>query len=385
MATIQELTFIRKGRLEWREVPCPRIGGPKEALVRPIVAARCDGDGVFLFHDVSRVLNLGVSLHLIDPAVRELGTPPLSGPFPYGHECIGEVVEVGDDVTTLAIGQPVIVPWSISCGACATCGAGLTSHCERKSSKLAAYGFGGRAGGWGGAVSDLLRVPHAEGMLVPLPAGLSPVDLASASDNIPDAWRTVGPHLKLRPGSPVLVVGGRASSIGLYAAGIAVAMGSSQVDYVDWDRGRLTVAASLGAHPIEVNRPARWFGGAYRPRPGAYPIVVDASSRERGLQFAVRAVAPGGVCTTVGYYFRKGTPLPLWHMYLNGTRLHVGVSNARADLPAVLDLVARGKFRPQLVSTVIADWDQAAEAILDRDAIKVVVARKSVFAPGPKA
>jgi threonine dehydrogenase-like Zn-dependent dehydrogenase len=79
----------------------------------------------------------------------------------------------------------------------------------------------------------------------------------------------------------------------------------------------------------------------------------------------------------VGYYLRAGTPLPLWQMYLNGTRLHVGVSNARADLPAVLDLVAQGKFRPQLVSTVIADWDEAAEAILDRDATKVVVARST--------
>jgi threonine dehydrogenase-like Zn-dependent dehydrogenase len=377
METIQELTFVRKGRLEWREVPRPRLEGPQEALVRPIVAARCDGDGLFLFHDYSRLLGLGACLHVIDPEVRELGTPPLSGPFPYGHECIAEIVELGESITTLAVGQKVVVPWSISCGACATCGAGLTSHCRRKPTKLAAFGFGGRAGGWGGAVSDLLRIPYAEGMLVPLPGQLSAVDLASASDNIPDAWRTVAPHLQQRPESPVLVVGGAARSIGLYAAGIAVAMGSARVDYIDWDRERLTVAAALGARPIEVSKPARWFGRGYPARQDRYPIVVDASSRERGLDFAVRAVESGGVCTTVGYYLRAGTPLPLWQMYLNGTRLHVGVSNARADLPAVLDLVAQGKFRPQLVSTVIADWDEAAEAILDRDATKVVVARST--------
>jgi threonine dehydrogenase-like Zn-dependent dehydrogenase len=377
METIQELTFLRKGRLEWREVPRPRIEGPHEALVRPIVAARCDGDGLFLFHDYSRLLGLGACLHVIDPGVRELGTPPLSGPFPYGHECIAEIVELGEESKTLTIGQKVVVPWSISCGACGTCGAGLTSHCQRKRTTLAAFGFGGRAGGWGGAVSDLLRIPYAEGMLVPLPAKLSAVDLASASDNIPDAWRTVAPHLQQRPGSPVLVVGGAARSIGLYAAGIAVALGSARVDYVDWDRERLTVAAAMGANPIEVNKPARWFGRGYPVRQDRYPIVVDASSRERGLNFAVRAVESGGVCTAVGYYLRAGTPLPLWQMYLNGTRLHIGVSNAHADLPAVLDLVAQGKFRPQLVSTVIADWDQAADAILDRDATKVVVARST--------
>ena len=381
MATIQELTFVRKGHLVWREVPRPSLAGPDEALVRPIVAARCDGDGVFLFHDYSRLLGVGAALHFVDHDVCELGTPPMAGPFPFGHECIGEIVELGDRVTTLRIGQQVIVPWAISCGTCATCQRGQTSHCERKPGKLAAYGFGGRAGGWGGAVSDLLRVPYAAAMLVPLPPGLSPIDLASASDNLPDAWRTVGPHLRQQPGAPVLVVGGAARSIGLYAAGIAVAMGSSCVDYVDWDRGRLTVAASLGANPIEVKKPGRWFGRGYRPAPRLAPIVVDASSRERGLDFAVRSVAPGGVCTTVGYFFRHGTPLPLWHMYLKGTRLHVGISNARADLPDVLDLVSEGKFRPQLVATTVADWGDAAEALLDRDATKVVVARTS----GPAA
>jgi len=45
------LTFVRKGRLEWREVVAPRLDGPHEALVRPIVASRCDGDCLFLFHD----------------------------------------------------------------------------------------------------------------------------------------------------------------------------------------------------------------------------------------------------------------------------------------------------------------------------------------------
>ena len=50
------LTFIRKGRLEWRDVPAPRLHGPHEALVRPLVASRCDGDCLFLFHDFSRAL-----------------------------------------------------------------------------------------------------------------------------------------------------------------------------------------------------------------------------------------------------------------------------------------------------------------------------------------
>ena len=105
------------------------------------------------------------------------------------------------------------------------------------------YGFGAVGGDWGGFLSDLVRVPWADHMLVPLPQGLDPAAVASASDNIPDAWRTVGPPLEREPGAPVLIVGGAgAGSIGLYAAGIARALGSESVTYVDADAGRRATA-----------------------------------------------------------------------------------------------------------------------------------------------
>ena len=377
--TMAALTFLRKGRLEWRDVPAPQLHGPHEALVRPIVASRCDGDCLFLFHDFSRALQLGAALHVIDPEVRELGDRPFAGPFAYGHECIAEVIDVGDAVRGVRIGQRVVVPWAISCGACGACGRGLTSHCERKASALAAYGFGGRTGGWGGMVSDVLRVPFADGMLVPVPAGVSPLTLAGASDNLPDAWRTVAPHLRAEPGAPVLVVGGAARSIGLYAAGIAVALGSSRVDYVDGDPANLAIAERLGANPIPLRPRARWLRGGLPPLPTRYPIAVDASNREAGLEFAIRGLAPGGVCTAVGFYFRCGTPLPLWHMFLKGARLHVGVSNPRADLPAVLDLIASGRFDPTRVTARISRWDESPDAFLERGPAKVVVARRPAF------
>jgi threonine dehydrogenase-like Zn-dependent dehydrogenase len=374
--TMASLTFVRRGRLEWREVPCPVLHGPGEALVRPLVASRCDGDGLFLFHDYSRALRIGAALHVIDGAVRDFGDPPFAGPFAYGHECVGEVVDAGEDVRTVRIGQRVVVPWAISCGACRTCGRHRPSQCERRPAALAAYGVAGRAGGFGGMVSDLVRVPYADAMLVPVPQGVPLAQLASASDNLPDAWRTVAPHLRDEPGAPVLVVGGAAGAIGLYAAGIAVALGASRVDYVDADPARLGIAASMGANPIPL-APAwgRWFRRGWPPLASRYPITVDASSREDGLAYAIRALAPGGVCTGVGYYFRTGTPLPLWQMYLTGARLHVGVSQPRADLPGVLDLVASGRFDPTPVTTRLAGWGEAAEAFLDRDAVKVAVAR----------
>lgn len=82
-------------------------------------------------------------------------------------------------------------------------------------------------------------------MLVRVPAGLDPLRVASASDNLSDAWRSVVPPLRQRPGGSVLILGGAAQSIGLYAAGLAARHGAAIVDYVDDHPARLDIAAFL--------------------------------------------------------------------------------------------------------------------------------------------
>ncbi|MGH8199206.1 MAG: zinc-binding dehydrogenase, partial [Steroidobacteraceae bacterium] len=239
---------------------------------------------------------------------------------------------------------------------------------------LSAYGFGPAMGPWGGAVCDLLRVPYADAMLVPVPDRLDPLRLASASDNLPDAWRAVGPLLQKRPGTAVLIIGGGARSIGLYAVGIAVALGAGRVDYVDYHPERLKIAESLGAAVIESRRTNGWFSKRAPRVHGEFEIAVEASATAAGLRYALRSLCPGGICTAVGYYFAKSTGLPLLQMYANSTTLRIGVSHARADLPAVIDFIAQGTFDPLKVATLIADWDDAPEAFTTRTT-KVIVRR----------
>ena len=374
---MRELTFVKTRRVEWRSVPDPQLGGPREALVRPVIAARCDGDNLPIFNRVTTAMRAGVALHYLDPVTTELlGPYPYGKSFALGHECIAEVVECGDEVRQIRKGQLVIVPWSISCGGCSNCTDGLTSNCTQAGGTLlSAYGFGPSMGNWGGAVSDLLRVPFADAMLVPVPASVDPLKLASASDNMPDAWRAVGPALAKHPGAPVLVVGGGARSIGLYAAGMAVALGAARVDYVDSDHERLLIAESLGARAVEMRRGAGWFA-RHAPRVhGEFRIAVEASSTAAGLRYALRSLSPGGICTAVGFYFAKQTGLPLMQMYANSTTLHVGVSHPRTDLPPVIDLVQRGVFDPLKVATLIADWDDAPDAFTTQTT-KVIVRRR---------
>ncbi|WP_243793526.1 zinc-binding dehydrogenase [Saccharopolyspora gloriosae] len=363
-----ELRFERHGKLSWRERDAPVIESPGDAIVRPFVAGRCDGDTLPIHRPVSRAMQAGLALGVIDPVVACIcGSVPFKGPFPIGHECVGEVVAVGPEVRRVRIGQRVIVPWAVSCGSCERCSRGLTSKCSTAArGELAAFGFGSASGPWGGMISDEIRVPFAEHMLVPVPPGVPPLRVASASDNLADAWRAVVPPLAEREGGSVLVLGGGAKSIGLLAAGLAVAHGASAVDYLDDDAGRREIAESFGARACPAGR----RGGEH----GGYDVVIEATSGAAGLRRALRSVAPGGVCTAVGYYVATGTRVPLMRMYATDATLRLGVSHARAFLPEMLDFVARTGFPAERVTTLTADWGDAPAAYTAKTT-KVVLRR----------
>src|SRR6202043_145456 len=165
------------------------------------------------------------------------------------HEGIAEVVAVGEAVRDIRVGDRVVAPFQISCGNCRECRRGVTGSCGSVP-LMAMYGMAPLAGlDGGGFMADLVLVPYADAMLMPVPESVDPVAIASLSDNIPDGWRTVAPYASELAGLDevdrrVLVVG--TLSIGLYAAAIGVALGA-HVDYVDTDAGRLAAAEKLGA------------------------------------------------------------------------------------------------------------------------------------------
>lgn len=375
MSRVRELAFIRSGCLAWRDRDAPVLRDPGDAIVRPFVAGRCDGDTVPIHRPVSRLIQAGIAVRAIDPVVGCIcGRVPFRGPFAIGHECVAQVLAVGSGVQRVRVGQTVVVPWAVSCGTCEPCRRGLTSKCATTTSAmLAAYGFGPASGPWGGMVADELRVPFADHMLVTVPADVPPLRVAAASDNLADAWRSVVTPLCDRPGGSVLIIGGGAKSIGLYAAGLAVAHGAAVVAYVDDDPVRRRIAEAFGAHTF----PAWARSRRRRTTTLRYDVVVEASSRAAGLRRAIRSLARGGVCTAVGYYLATGTRVPLMHMYATDATLRVGVSHARAVLPDLVAFVARTHFPAEQVTTLTAHWDDAPTAyatrttklVLQRDAI----------------
>jgi alcohol dehydrogenase len=337
---MRQLTLVEPKRVEWQEVPDPAIEDSRQALVRPIAVALCDAD---------------------QPMI--LGEAPAAVPVALGHEFVAEVAEVGDEVGSVSAGERVIVPFQISCGHCARCGRGQTGDCTTVD-RLSMYGFGALGGPWGGALSDLVRVPFADAMLLPLPAGVEPASVASASDNIPDGWRTVVGPLERMPEADVLIVGGGTRSIALYALQAALLHGASRVVYADTDADRLAKAQELGAEPLE----------GIPKRTGPFPITVDGSASREGFACALRSTEPGGICTHTGILYEPETPLPVLEMYTTGLEFHIGRAQARATIPQVLESVATGDLDPALVTSGTASWDDAADAVFERQT-KLVITR----------
>jgi alcohol dehydrogenase len=314
--------------LEWREAADPRLDGPSQALVRPLAATPCDLDRAII-----------------------RGRTPAIPPFVLGHECVAEVVEIGEGVRHIATGDRVVVPWHLCCGACDLCLRGLTAHCAAFPPN-AMYGtnFGGD---YGGFLSDLVHVPFADAMLVPLPAAVPPERAAAAADNLTDAWLAVAGPLEKHPGAAVLIVGG-AGCIGLYAIELALAAGASSVDYVDRSPERLALAEALGARAIPRDAAGR----------ASYPVVVDASGNATELLKAVRAVAPGGICTSTGIFFLD-TPLPLFDMYLRDVTFRTGRPSVGPHIAKVLSLLADDRVHPEKLGET-ANWDDAIEVLRAR-------------------
>jgi len=325
--SMQQLVIEQPGRLAWRECARPRIQKQAEALVRPLVVGRCDLDVAFV-----------------------RGVVPIAGGSSLGHECIAEVLEVGDGVSSIAPGQRVLVSAQISCGVCDMCRRGFTGRCLAVPFG-ASFGMG-RAGDFGGALVDCLRVPFADAMLVPLPLSLDPIEAISIADMALDAWRAVGPYLQERPGAAVLVAGGTPAVIGLYAAAIAVAMGASEVVYVDDDKERRSRAEAIGARCVSRDDSL----GAH------FDIVVDACGDPAALAQTLGYAAPEAIFTSVTIYLDGPVPLPLREMYVKGITFRTGRPNVRPAMEHVMGLCRTGSFKPDAVPAKVFGFEDAAEA-----------------------
>lgn len=363
---MKQLTYVRHGELRWDDVAEPILTDRSAATVRPFVVSRSDLDAVMVQNDMQRNFRWGRLLNRVDKSIgKKLGREPFKGPFAMGQECIAQVVDMGPEVEGLSRGQKVIVPTQVSCGRCPTCQAGITSHCEHYGA-FDLYGGLGKLAERGGLLSDLVMVPSASRMLIPVPDELDPIVIGSAGGNLTDGWSRVAPYLLNNPGKRVLVIGGSARSTALYATAFAAKMKPAELDFIDRSAEAVAIASRLGANAIE---------GDYRRHQGVYDLIVCGSSGDDAVGHAIDWLTPGGVLNAVHASLSREIPIPMFKLFAGNATITSGLPNILAQLPAMLDFLRKTGLNIKPVNTHLGDYE-AAEAHFMKRTTKVIVHRE---------
>jgi threonine dehydrogenase-like Zn-dependent dehydrogenase len=350
---MKALTWHGKRDVRVETVPDPAIEQSTDAIVRVTSTGICGSD-----------------LHLYE----------LLGPFMgkgdiLGHEPMGTVTEVGADVTELAPGDRVVVPFNISCGTCYMCERGLQSQCETTQVRdrgmgAALFGYTKLYGEVPGGQAEYLRVPFANTLPVKVPDGPPDDRFVFLSDVLPTAWQAVE-YADVPDGGTLLVLG--LGPIGDMASRIAIHRGHRVIG-VDLVPERLQRAVSRGVEPIDL-RTVDDIGEMVRGMTdgrGADSVVdavgmeahgsplAEVSQRMAGMMpkaiasalmqragldrmaafyTAIDAVRRGGTISLSGVYGGQTDPLPMMTMFDKQLRICMGQANVRRWVDDILPLL----------------------------------------------
>ena len=340
---MRALTWQGKRKVSVETVPDPRIEAPNDAVVRVTSTAICGSD-----------------LHLY-----EVLGPFLTPGDILGHETMGVVEEVGPEAGDLQVGDRVVIPFNISCGACWMCSRGLYAQCEttqvREHGKGASlFGYTSLYGAVPGGQAEYLRVPHADFGPVKVPDAGPDERWLYLSDILPTAWQAFE-YADVPDEGTVAVFG--LGPVGQLTTRIARNAGRRVIG-VDRIPERLALAASYGADTIDLDAvsdvPQAIFdltGGrgadgtvdavgmeahgspAAHAAISAVGLLPDALAkpltdrfaidRLAALQSAIKSVRRGGTVSVSGVYGGEIDPMPMMEIFDRGITMRFGQCHVR--------------------------------------------------------
>jgi threonine dehydrogenase-like Zn-dependent dehydrogenase len=341
-------------------VPDPKIDAPTDAIIRVTSSGLCGSD-----------------LHLY-----EVMAPFMTPGDILGHEPMGVVEAVGTEVTNLAPGDRVVVPFNISCGTCVMCLDGLQSQCEttqvhEHGCGAALFGYTKLYGQVPGGQAELLRVPHAHYGPVKVPEGPPDDRYLFLSDVLPTAWQAVE-YAGVGPGDSLVVLG--LGPIGEMACRIAVHRGVERVIGIDLVPERLARSRARGIQTLDLSgfeKDAALVDEVRGMTDGRGPdAVIDAVGMEAhgspgakvahqltalvpdrlaerlmtrvgvdrlaALHMAFELVRRGGTVSIVGVYGGMTDPLPMMTLFDKQIQIRMGQANVRRWVDDILPLLDDG-------------------------------------------
>ncbi|MHB8572969.1 MAG: zinc-dependent alcohol dehydrogenase family protein [Candidatus Dormibacteria bacterium] len=316
---MKALVYHGPGQRAWEEVPNPVLKDPTDIIARIDTATIC-----------------GTDLHILKGDVPEVRAGTI-----LGHEAVGTVVETGSAVTTLHIGDRVLISCISSCGRCAYCREGRYGQCS-----------GG--GGWifghliDGLQAEYARVPFADTSVYRIPAGLTDEQVLFLSDILPTSFEVGVLNGRVRPGDTVAVVG--AGPIGLAAIMTARLYSPGRIIAIDLADARLASARAFGADEVVNNGTA---DAIERVRALTGGLGVDCAIEAVGVpdsfELACELVRPGGHVANIGVHGKPAT-LHLEKLWTRDVTITTGLVDTRT-VPQLLSLISGGRLDPTMFAT----------------------------------
>lgn len=338
------------GNVRIETVPDAQLIEPTDALVRIIRAAICGSD-LWPYKEMEHS----------ETGVRR------------GHEFIGVVEAVGDDVRTIKPGNLVVAPFAFSDGTCEFCHEGLHTSC------IHGGFFGVGTENVGGGQAEAVRVPLADGTLVVLPAGQAGKDdaLMPSLLTLTDVMAT-GHHAavtaEVGPGKTVAVVGDGA--VGLCGVIAAKRLGAEQIIILGRHPDRIALAKEFGANNLVSDRGETAVERVRELTKGfGVHSVLECVGTDESMRTAMSIARPGGAVGRVGVPHYDATPNSQPSFYSNIT-VSGGPAPVRAYVEELLPDVLEGKIEPGRVFDHVAGIDCVPDgyrAMNERKALKVMI------------
>jgi alcohol dehydrogenase len=349
---MKALVYEGAGRRSWQEVQNPVIQQPTDVILKMVATTIC-----------------GTDLHILRGDLPEVAVGRV-----LGHEGVGVVTEIGSSVTSLRVGDRVVLACVSSCGQCANCRQGLPSHC------LDAEGAPGI--GWilgyliDGTQAEYVRVPFAANSVYKVPAGVSDAEAILLSDVLPTGFEIGVQYGGVKPGDVVAVIG--SGPVGLGAVVTAQLYGPSRVVAIDLDDARLARAKGLGATDTVNSGDPDWKQQVLALTDGAgVDVAIEAVGIPSTFTMATQLVRPGGHVANVGVH-GKPVEFALDELWISNITVSTGLVNANT-VGLLLKLVADHRLPAEKFVTHTFTFAQVLEAYdvfehaAEHDALKVLI------------
>jgi len=372
---MKALRWYGRENLKVETVPEPEIINPRDAIVRITSTAICGSD-----------------LHMYDGYI-----PTMQAGDILGHEFMGEVVEVGSGVTNLKPGDRVVVPFTISCGACFFCKNQLWSACENSNpnaemaealfghATAGLFGYSHMTGGYAGGQAQYARVPFADVGPLKVESSLSDEQVLFLSDILPTGYMAAE-NCNIQPGDTVAVWG--CGPVGQFAIQSAYMLGAGRVIAIDRFPERLEMANRVGhAEPLNyelhsdvldelksrtggmgpdacidaVGSEAHGTGMQYMYDRAMQAIRME-SDRPTALRQAITACRKGGTVSIPGVYGGFINMVPMGALVNKGLTLKSGQTHVPRYMLKLLDAIEAGELNPSSIVTHRLPLEDAPDA-----------------------